>query len=151
MFVCGESFWFRLVRVRSFEFEKNTNWSGNKYLVSILRQGAMGKGQMGKAPVNRYWSEAILKEAEAMHHPSSSANHPAVLSDGCLCPVCENESVQRKKRTAWMRLISGSKYYYCEACKARFLQLSNRRWHLHGRTAQFGLNWPWWRQGKSKK
>jgi hypothetical protein len=57
--------------------------------------------------------------------PNSKFDFPE-LHHGCCCPICENESVRRKKRSSWMWLIPGSKNYYCKICKARFMQVFGR-------------------------
>ena len=39
-----------------------------------------------------------------------------ILSTGKTCPKCESESLHRKFKSPWMRLIRVSKYYKCTNC-----------------------------------
>jgi hypothetical protein len=37
------------------------------------------------------------------------------------CPNCQGSWYDRINRKSWMRLIPGTKYYYCNNCRYRFM------------------------------
>ena len=60
---------------------------------------------------------------------------PTLHHDG-VCPICDNESIRRKKRDTWMYFLPGSKNYYCKTCKSKFVQILNKTWLLKPKNAE---------------
>ncbi len=47
----------------------------------------------------------------------------AIVVRGKACPRCKSIQRHRIRRSLWMRLLPGSKYYLCEHCDVKFFSL----------------------------
>jgi hypothetical protein len=56
----------------------------------------------------------------------------AILIRGKLCLKCRNMALHPIRRSFWMRLLPGSRYYLCETCEVKFLSVLEL----------FSIHWP---------
>ena len=55
-----------------------------------------------------------------------------ILIKGKACPKCKDSHRHRIRRSTWMRIIPGNKYYQCEHCDGKFFTIRE----------SFSVNWP---------
>ena len=67
-----------------------------------------------------------------LNRPREEDTMMAILVRGKSCPRCRNIERHRLRRSFWMRLLPGSRYYLCENCEVKFVSLFDL----------FSLHWP---------